>query len=202
MYPTHIAMASFGLFASEVHFGNPIFWAYAYEDIQTLCPDRIVDPSILDFCISSGVLRRSHATKAYYLDQVIIQDLTSQKMVSDKVRDIIAPSTTGTLPMLPVLFLHRPEIGYPYYLICLNFSSAQVLVLDRESRETENGTPVSWDRWGGSIVWARFALAFGWTVENTPVIKEIDWVEVSGLVQYCLVTTHVTAKPAWHELWT
>ena len=93
---------------SEAHFGNPTFWANAYEEIHSLAPHNIIDPFILDFYISTGVLNTQTSMEAYYLDQVMIQDVVRNCKITNKVRDLIAPGTTGTLPMHPILFLHIP----------------------------------------------------------------------------------------------
>ena len=93
---------------SEAHFGNPTFWVNAYEEIHSLAPHNIIDPFILDFYISTGVLSTQTSMEAYYLDQVMIQDIVRNCKITNKVRDLIAPGTTGTLPMHPILFLHIP----------------------------------------------------------------------------------------------
>ena len=93
---------------SEAHFGNPTFWANAYEEIHSLAPHNIIDPFILDFYISTGVLSTQTSMEAYYLDQVMIKDIVRNCKITNKVRDLIAPGTTGTLPMHPIPFLHTP----------------------------------------------------------------------------------------------
>lgn len=90
----------------------------------------------------------------------MIKDIMEHRKISDKVRVIIAAGTPGNLPVRPVLFIHK-DSHVRYYLIALNFASNEVLVLDRESRETEHGTIVSWDRWEGVRRWKLFAEAFG-----------------------------------------
>lgn len=171
---------------SEAHFGNPTFWANAYEEIHSLGPHHIVNPFILDFCISTGILGTQNGTEAYYLDQLMIRDIVRNHKVTDKVRGLIAPGTTGALPMRPVLFLHMPVEQHPHFLILLNFSTGQVLVLDQEGSDPEYGAYASWDRWNGSRVWEVLLHAFEWTYHgNTPSVREIDWVKVCGTERHC-----------------
>ena len=163
---------------SEVHFGNPEFWCHSYKTIQTLGPNSIIDASIIDFCISSGVLGAECGRQAYYLDQVMINNILVNHMLTDKVRGVISPGTTGNLPVHPILFLHKNSPAH-YYLIALNFALNEVLVLDREFIHREHGEIVSWDRWQGEMLWKSFAEAFGWPCDrNVPYVREIDWVEV------------------------
>jgi hypothetical protein len=111
----------------------------------------------------------------------MMKDIIENRKLSDKVKDIIATGNTGSLPVQPVLFLHKDGCAR-YYLIALNFSLNEVLVLDREFRHTEHGEIVSWDRWQGEKLWKSCAEAFGWPRNsNMPYVREIDWVEVCGL---------------------
>ena len=116
----------------------------------------------------------------------MINDIIDNRQLSDKVRDIIATGTTGSLPVHPVLFLHKDSCAR-YYLIALNFSLHEVLVLDRQFRHTEHGEIVSWDRWQGEKLWKSVAEAFCWPYDrNLPCVREIDWVEVRGLDEISL----------------
>ena len=136
-------------------------------------------------------------TKVYYLDQVVLKDIVGNRTISSKVRGIIAPGTTGALPIRPVLFLHTPPSDRnSYHLILLNFSTGQVLVLDPRTGETENSAYASWDCWGGIRIWKILADAFGWMdQDDIPRVREIDWVKVCGLEKHCLINIHIIPTP-------
>ena len=135
------------------------------------------------------MLGTQDGTEAYYLDRVMMEDIAKNRTISEKVRGLIAPGTTGTLPMRPILFLHTPNYQHSHYLIFLNFTFAQILVLDLETSETQHATYASWDRWRGLKVWKTLADAFEWPDHNnTPVVREIDWVKVCALQGCCLMT--------------
>jgi hypothetical protein len=154
----------------------------AYQHLETLSPERLIKPQVLDFFLSWQSHQSQHSANFFYhLNVETVQKLTGDSNHDNTLVKNCFDSNAQRIKHALVTFLITLGID-AYYLAIFDFAENKILILGRHGPVTMDIVTVhlEWEAWDGPTLWKRIGQAFDWIEETLPmpVIYEANWIPV------------------------
>ena len=169
------------------HLANPKHWVPAYQNVETLKPEKLISVAVLDFFLSCKSHRSQNSIdssqKFYYIDQNTLCQLTGDPEEDQTLLRNLLAITTGKIALAPIIFLITSGHN-TYFLAMFDFLQVKALILGRHglARSDLRTGYAEWESWNGHMLWQKFYNALIWPgseeLGKEPTAYETDMIPV------------------------
>jgi hypothetical protein len=172
---------------TETVFSNPVLWASAIEDIETLRPETFVSQSVINLYLLAEWYKCQETCLSYYIDMLNLSEVLPEEAEIHQFWSLHLLKEAGdTLEHKPVVFILRRNNHY--FTVCFEFQRNTAWVFGKWWKApqlvwTMRGQFCNWNDWGPRY-WEKVARLFRFMVSSTPVkVVTCDFPQVNLCLQ-------------------